>query len=104
MLSCPMCGYFVENIDSHSCSHMPIDHTNPFAAHLLGERAMSNLIPMAIWYHPQWDMRLYADPNWTVEDLIKNDFLMPDDDPSECTREEVLMTKAEIDALPEWDG
>lgn len=41
MLSCPMCGYFVASIDTHQCSHMPIDHTNPFAAHILGERAMS---------------------------------------------------------------
>lgn len=65
--------------------------------------SMATKISMARWSNPGWDMKLYADPAWTVEDLMKNDFLI-DCDPALCTREEVEMTQAEIDALPEWDG
>lgn len=62
-------------------------------------------IPMARWNHPSWDMKLYAEPSTTVEYLFDNGFLIPgEDDPALCIREDLEMTKAEIDALPEWDG
>lgn len=60
-------------------------------------------IPMLRWNNPGWDMKLYTDASWTVNDLLNNDFLI-DCDPALCTREEVELTKEEIDALPEWDG
>ena len=60
--------------------------------------------PRIKWMHPSWDMYLITDSNFTVADLVRNDFLSEGDNPLLVTAEGVWMTDSEVEDLGEWDG
>ena len=60
--------------------------------------------PRIKWMHPSWDMYLITDSNFTVADLVRNDFLSEGDNLLLVTAEGVWMTDAEVEDLGEWDG
>lgn len=53
-----------------------------------------------LWEHPNWDSSL-----WLAQHVTPMDMLAPDDDPEELRPMEAkMMTQADYDLLPEWEG
>jgi len=60
-------------------------------------------IKMRVYSHPDWVAKFYLEPESAL-DVIRDNHDPATFDESLLTFEEVEMTQAEIDALPEWDG
>lgn len=66
---------------------------------------MSDKIKMMKWTHEEFGGWLITPASWTAENVRENYLEDGLDGPQELpVGEEVLMTQAEIDALPEFDG
>lgn len=66
---------------------------------------MSDKIKMMKWTHEEFSGWLITPASWTAENVRENYLEDGLDGPQELpVGEEVWMTQAEIDALPEFDG